>query len=439
MRKYQSYKPSGVEWIGEIPEHWEIKKNKYITIPQKNKSENGEEELLSVSENKGVIPRKEIRDDEQVLTRSETLEGYLIVKKGDLVSNIMLMWKRGLGVSEYNGIVSPSYSVFSFKESYPKYYHYLFRTDQYVSEFRRNSRGVIESRLRLYDDMFGSIQSHIPPLSEQEQIVKYLDEKTSIIDKLISTKERKIELLKEQRTSLINEVITKGLNPNVNMKDSGVTWIGKIPEGWEKLSLGKIGTFYGGLTGKSGDDFRSENNPMNKPFIPFTNIFNNTYISKSHTQNVVIEYNEKQNRVKRFDIFFLMSSEGYDDLGKSSILIDEIEELYLNSFCKGFRIKKLDIYPLFLNYQLLGYSHRKIISIEGNGFTRINLRQDRLKETPIFFPTLKEQQEIVEYLDKHTKEIDDLVSMEQRKIELLKEYRQSLISEVITGKLKVVE
>jgi type I restriction enzyme S subunit len=185
MKTYNSYKPSGVEWIGDIPQHWEIKKNRYFTISQKNKSVDGKEELLSVSEKKGVIPRTDIRDEEQTLTRSETLEGYLKVQKGDLVSNIMLMWKRGLGVSDYNGIVSPAYSVFSFVNSNPKYFHYLFRTDQYISEFRRNSRGVIESRLRLYDEFFGSLFSHFPPLQEQEQIVKYLDEKTYIIDKLI--------------------------------------------------------------------------------------------------------------------------------------------------------------------------------------------------------------------------------------------------------------
>jgi type I restriction enzyme S subunit len=201
-------KDSGVEWIGEIPSSWKLMSNKYFTQPRKNKSETGEEELLSVSEYHGVIPRRNIREGEEHLTRSESLEGYLKVKKGDLVSNIMLMWKRGLGVSEFEGIVSPSYSVFSFIDSNPRYFHYLFRTDQYVSEFRRNSTGVIESRLRLYDDKFGSIKSHYPPLSEQQQIVEYLDEQTQLIDKTISIEEKRIELLKEYRQSLISEVVT---------------------------------------------------------------------------------------------------------------------------------------------------------------------------------------------------------------------------------------
>jgi len=215
-------------------------------------------------------------------------------------------------------------------------------------------------------------------------------------------------------------------------KDSGVEWIGEIPDHWKELKLRRIGILYGGLTGKSGDDFRSENNPKNKPYIPYTNIFNNTYISKEHFDYVVIEEDESQNRVQKFDLFFLMSSETYEDLGTSSILIEDVDELYLNSFCKGFRIEKDYVYPLFLNYLLLGDTHKKLISIEGEGFTRINLRQSRLKNIPLVIPPLPEQKKIVSYLDDKTSKIDRLIQSKQRKIELLKEKRTSLINEVVT-------
>lgn len=201
-------KYSGLAWIGEIPEGWKVMTNKYFIISQKNKSKTGSEELLSVSEFHGVIPRRKIREGEDHLTRSESLKGYLRVKKGNLVSNIMLMWKKGLGVSKFEGIVSPAYSVFSFLNCEPKYYHYLFRTDQYLSEFRRNSRGIVESRLRLYDDSFGSLKSHFPTHMEQKQIVEYLDKQTQLIDKTISIDEKKIKLLKEFRQSIISEVVT---------------------------------------------------------------------------------------------------------------------------------------------------------------------------------------------------------------------------------------
>ena len=215
-------------------------------------------------------------------------------------------------------------------------------------------------------------------------------------------------------------------------KDSGVEWMNKIPSNWEKSRIRMVGDLYGGLTGKKGSDFNDEDNSSNKPFVPFTNIFNNTYISKDHFQYVNVEENENQNRVLKNDLFFLMSSESYEDLGKSSILLEDVEELYLNSFCKGFRIKDSKVYPLFLNYQLLGSLHKEMISIEGNGFTRINLRQDRLLDITVFIPPFSEQQQIVSFLDSKTSLIDSLIEKTQRKIELLKEKRTSLINEVVT-------
>jgi type I restriction enzyme S subunit len=215
-------------------------------------------------------------------------------------------------------------------------------------------------------------------------------------------------------------------------KPSSIEWIGEIPINWNETRLKYIGNLYGGLTGKSGGDFQQEDNPKNKPYIPYTNIFRNTYISKSHVDYVVLEEGENQNKVQKFDLFFLMSSETYQDLGKPSILIDDIEELYLNSFCKGLRVNRKDINPLFLNYQLLGSVHKELISIEGRGFTRINLRQDRLNETPIFVPPLQEQNQIVRFLDEKTELIDKLISSKERKITLFKEQRTSLINQVVT-------
>jgi type I restriction enzyme S subunit len=420
MKKYSSYKPSGIEWIGDIPSHWEIKKNKFFTTQQKIKSEKGEEELLSVSEKKGIIPRSEIRNDEQVLSRSESLDGYLIVKKGNLVSNIMLMWKRGLGVSEYNGIVSPAYSVFSFNKSFPKYYHYLFRTDQYVSEFKRNSRGVIESRLRLYDDMFGSIYSHFPPLQEQEQIVNYLDEKTTIIDKLISTKQKKVELLKEQRTTLINQVITKGLNPNVKMKDSGVEWIGEIPDSWNTTKLKHTCEIIYGISppettyNDEGLGIELVNGPVeySKTDFGFTRSLKWTTEPKKFSTKGSLLFCLRGSTTGRMNITHKDLSIGR---GVCSINSKGVQ---------WYLIYSMFILRIHIQKQISGSTFPSVVKEDVDNFTICN-------------PPIKEQQEIVEYLDKHTKEIDDLVSMEQNKIELLKEYRQSLISEVITGKIKV--
>ena len=215
-------------------------------------------------------------------------------------------------------------------------------------------------------------------------------------------------------------------------KDSGIEWLNEIPSNWEKSRIRMVGDLYGGLNGKKGSDFNDEDNPSNKPFVPFTNIFNNTYISQNHFQYVNVEEGENQNRVLKNDLFFLMSSESYDDLGKCSILLDDVKELYLNSFCKGYRVKDSRVYPLFLNYQLLGSLHKEMISVEGNGFTRINLRQDRLLDIPVFIPPIQEQKQIVLFLDTKTSFIDSLIEKTQLKIELLKENRTSLVNEIVT-------
>jgi type I restriction enzyme S subunit len=215
-------------------------------------------------------------------------------------------------------------------------------------------------------------------------------------------------------------------------KPSGIDWLETIPKNWDKSKLKYLGNLYGGLTGKSGVDFNNDENQKNKPYIPYTNIFNNTYISKDHYHYVSVEEGENQNKVEKYDMFFLMSSETHKDLGKSCILIDDVDELYLNSFCKGYRIKNKNIQPLFLNYQILGHLHREMISVEGKGFTRINLRQDKINDLVVFYPPLQEQEQIVKYLDEKTSIIDKLISTKERKIELLKEQRTSLINEVIT-------
>jgi len=215
-------------------------------------------------------------------------------------------------------------------------------------------------------------------------------------------------------------------------KPSGIEWLETIPENWEVSKLKYLGNLYGGLTGKSGGDFNNNENLKNKPYIPYTNIFNNTYISKDHFHYVSIDDGENQNRVKKFDMFFLMSSETHKDLGKSCILVDDVEELYLNSFCKGYRITNKNVDPLFLNYQILGHLHRELISVEGKGFTRINLRQDKINDLIVFYPPIQEQKQIVNYLDEKTSIIDNLISIKQRKVELLKEQRTTLINQVIT-------
>lgn len=202
-------KDSGVDWIGEVPEGWEVKRMKDIFTERKDVSSTGNEDLLSVSEYYGVARRKDkISSDDEFESRADSLVGYKICNAGDLVINIMLAWKTGLGISDYDGIVSPAYAVYKGKSIVPHYYHYLLRTGLYVAEFKRHSKGIIDSRLRLYNDKFNNISAIYPPLSEQHSIATYLDDKCSKIDRIISNLDKQISKYGDLKRSLIDEVIT---------------------------------------------------------------------------------------------------------------------------------------------------------------------------------------------------------------------------------------
>lgn len=203
-----SLKDSGVEWIGMIPEHWELHRFKSIFTECKSVTETGQEDLLSVSEYYGVARRIDKMEDGEYESRADSLVGYKVCKKDDLVINIMLAWKRGLGFSDFDGIVSPAYAVYRGENIAPHYFHYLMRTDMYVAEYKRNSKGIIDSRLRMYTDRFNNIMAIVPPLSEQQAIAAYLDEKCSKIDAATENIGKQIDALKRLKRALINEVVT---------------------------------------------------------------------------------------------------------------------------------------------------------------------------------------------------------------------------------------
>ena len=217
-------------------------------------------------------------------------------------------------------------------------------------------------------------------------------------------------------------------------KDSGAEWIVEIPEQWHSIKLKFLGYLFSGLSGKKGDDFKKDDSEFNKNYIPFTNIANNSVIDPCRLDSVEIFENENQNAVKKNDIFFLMSSENYDDIGKTAVLLLELENTYLNSFCKGFRLNNQDdIDAVFLNYLLSGDIYRKLLSTEAKGFTRINLQMGKIQNLPVSLPkTKKEQTQIATYLDHKTGLIDAIIAQKEDLIKKLKEQRQAIINEAVT-------
>lgn len=215
-------------------------------------------------------------------------------------------------------------------------------------------------------------------------------------------------------------------------KNSGVEWLGEIPEHWEVKKMKFIGNIYAGINGKKGDDFSKEYSDGLKSFIPFTNICNNIKIDDNQYQYVKIDENENQNRVHKNDILFLMSSETLEDIAKNSIYLGDNIELYLNSFCKGFRISRQNVNAEFVNYLFLSKTYRNYFSLVGRGFTRINLKQEFINDAYALLPRIDEQTTIANFLDNKTTKIDQAIIIKQKQIELLKERRQILIHKAVT-------
>lgn len=273
----------------------------------------------------------------------------------------------------------------------------------------------------------------LPSIADQSRIAKYLDTKTSTIDSRISVLEQKRDAYGRLEKGIINDAVTHGLNPKVKMKDSGVDWIGEIPEHWERRRLKDFAILYGGLTGKSGDDFRCDDEEATKPFIPFTNILNNIRIDFCNFKRVVMSDDEIQNQVKENDLLFLMSSEDYESIAKSSVVVGNPGEVYLNSFCRGLRIKDKEVLPEFVNYQLQASKYRDALRFEARGFTRINIMGGKVASMFVSLPPYQEQQEIVVYLDDKLSKVDYAITLLNAQIEKFKLLKRSLINEVITG------
>lgn len=432
LKKYNNYKDSGIEWLGDIPEHWENYRVDWVSKIIRGNTGLKKDELLNNGDYVALQYGKtykvdEVNNDFKFYVNKELYKKGQIVNYGDTILISTSETLEDLGHScFYNredlGLLGGEQILLKpdNKQIIEKYLYYYSKF--FCLELRKYATGL--KVFRFNNDDLKNVFILIPPLKEQTQIANFLDAKTIAIDKKVKLLQQKIKHYKAYRKALINETVTKGLDNDISS--------------WVSYRLKDIGYLYSGLSGKSGDDFNQDDNPNNKGFIPFTNIANNTYLDQNHLGTVVIEEKEKQNQVKKNDVFFLMSSEGYEDIGKSAVLIDDINETYLNSFCKGFRITNRNCEASFINYLLLSDSYRQEMLVEGKGFTRINLKMEKVNNFSIVIPsTKKEQQQIANYLDTKTAIIDKIVKNIETQITTLKELRKTLINEVVTGKVKV--
>ena len=445
MNSYSEYKDSGVEWLEQTPIHWNVLRMKNIMSPLEGRSQTGDEELLSVTIEGGVVKRSDyLGNDTESQSRSESLVGYKLVNRTNLVNNIMKMGFRCLGISPYDGMVSPAYSVFSLDSElvYYKYIHQLLRINLFVSEYKKRSKGIQESRMRLYDDYFLDIKVIIPPLHEQILISKYLDKKTSQIDSLIEKTQRKILLLKEQRTSLINQCVTKGLDPNVEMKDSDIEWIGEIPKHWKKVRLKNLFiTQFGGSWGNDPEEEQIENLVHVIRVTEFD--YENLCISENIPTVRSLELIKNSIKLVSKGDLILEKSGGGDNtpVGRLVLVNKSLISPTINSnFTNLIKIDQTRFVSKYITYifntlYMSGVTRRNIKQTTGIQ----NLDIGGLFIEPVFIPSQKEMEEISIYLDNSTTQILLLIKKETQRINLLKEYRQSLISNVVTGKIRVTE
>lgn len=426
LRPYPEYQDSGLPWLGRIPAHWSIIRTKglFRLSIEKSKVQHGME-LLSVYTHIGVRPRKDL---EQRGNKASTTDGYWIVRKGDLIVNKLLAWMGAVGVSHYEGVTSPAYDVLRPRRALNSdYYHYLFRTYEYLQQFKSRSRGIMDMRLRLYFDQLGQIPSLAPPQDEQNAIVAYLDKVFRKTNKFIRNRRQLIEVLKEQKQAIINQAVTRGLDPDAPLKPSGIGWFGNIPEHWEILPL-KRGTelIAGGATPDTG---RAENWGGNVVWITPTDVSKADVLTDSERHLTKAGLASCSSVVVPAGSIIITSRAPVGNTAIAAV------PLCTNQGCKV-------VVPdpsRFLN----SYLHAELSVMKphlqsvATGTTFIEIDTWSIANEKVATPPLDEQHHIVATIRIQTRVIEKAINNAQREIDLIREYRTRLITDVVTGKVDV--
>ena len=438
LKPYPAMKPSGVEWLGDVPEHWTVKRGKALFHCVDVRSSTGEEELLTVSSERGVVPRSSAT---VTMFKAESYAGYKLCWPNDLVINSLWAWARGLGVARHHGIISSAYGVYRLRPSYTEYsayVHDLVRSTPFNWELQVRSKGIWISRLQLTDEAFLGAPFPLPPSQEQSAIVRYLDHVDRRIRRYIRAKQKLIKLLEEQKQALIHQIVTRGLDPNVRLKPSGVEWLGDVPEHWaEAIKIKYVSSLKGrlGWQGLKAGEYTSEG-----PYIVSSAHFRNHKINWEICPHVTQErYKlDKHIQLARGDILLMKDGAA---MGKLAF-VDELPGLAcLNSHLLLFRplAKNGEITYLsqFMFYYMQTECFQSYVQVNGTGATFLGISQESIGNHTVRLPPISEQTAVVEYLNHETADLDTATASANRQIDLLREYRTRLIADVVTGKLDV--
>jgi type I restriction enzyme S subunit len=426
--KYNTYKDSDIEWIGEIPQDWNLIRAKYLFSQSFDKG-GIHLVLLSATQNDGVIPKDRLEGVVQVKEDSD-LRTFKTVKKGDFVISLR-SFQGGFEYSNFDGVITPAYTVFRKKESIcDNYFKKLFKSDGFIAKINSLTTGIREGKNIQYED-FANMLLPLLSIHEQQQIADYLDKKCGEIDRVVEIQKDIIEKLKEYKQSVITEAVTKGLDKSVPLKDSGIEWIGKIPEHWECQKLKQLISKplqYG--ANESGEEY-NEDFPR---YIRITDIKIEDNSLKSSDKLSLKPEKAKNYILEDNDILFARSGA---TVGKTFLY----KTIYGISAFAGYLIRvnvKKCINAKYIYYFTLSNSYdewKKRIFIQA---TIQNIGANKYNNLEIALPEIKEQDLIVKYLDQKCSEIDSAISDKEKLIEKLTEYKKSLIYECVTGKRKVV-
>lgn len=436
LKPYDSYKDSNVEWIGAIPSEWKVSKIKYQSlINSASLSEaTNENYVIQYIDIGNVDSNGNIINIEQYKFGEAPSRARRMIKDGDTIVSTVRTYLRAIASiksAPENLVCSTGFAVLSPKNDMsPIYLAYLVRSTKYVDEIVRRSTGV--SYPATTSGEIGKLECILPDKYTQKIIGNYLDDQTSEIDSLIDAKEKLIELLEEKRKAIITEVVTKGLNPDVKIKDSGVEAIGEIPEHWEVKRLNYLGSLQNGIS-KSSEEFG-----FGYPFVSYGDVYKNMELPET-VIGLVNSSNSDRNTysVRVGDVFFTRTSETIEEIGIASTCLKTIRDATFAGFLIRFRPNSKRLVTNFAKYFFRSDLGRKYFVKEMNLVTRASLSQDLLKKFPVTLPPIEEQEQIASYLDIKTEKILESKTLLQEQIEKLKEYRQALIYEAVSGKIDV--
>lgn len=416
MEKYKEYRDSGVQWLGEIPSHWKTRRIKWLFREEDEKNVNLSYQLLSFSRNKGIIPFSAI--NEKAPSASD-LSKYKVLHVGQLLENRMQAWSGMFGCSHIEGCVSPDYSVFSPYDSsvLTEYYACLFRTPIFVQQFANASKGIGDGFNRLYTPQFQRICAIAPPTIEQHSIVSYLDTKCSLLDTLLSNKEKQISLLQEMKQRVIADAVTRGVNPNVKFKATNIPWLPEIPEHW-KMS-------------KVSSHFRQRNVKVSDKEYPALSVSKMGVTPQ--LDNVALS-NAEGNSRKLVKVGDYAVNSRSDRKGSCGVSQYEGSVSLITIVLEPFDIDRGYVHYIFRSNPWIEEFYRNGRGIVADLWTT-NYQMMKGMYLPV--PPLSEQRAIVSYITERTSKIDTLIEKLTKEIECVKEYKQRLISDVVTGQVKV--